>query len=1020
MFILALTDHGNMYGAIEFYKKCKKAGIKPLIGLEAYLAPESRFNKSKGYGRSYHLTLLAENYQGYQNLIKLSTKSWLEGFYYKPRIDKELLKEYHKGIICLSGCPSSEISRYLLENNFSQAERKVFEYIDIFGKENFYLELNYHPKIEDSQKLKSAMIKLAEKTKIPLVATYDVHYCYPEDSKTHDIFLAIQTGKDIDEKERLTMREDDFSLASLERIKEIYADVPEAIDRTQEIKERINVEIELGKPKLPVYPLPSSESSISYLRKICQTKMNSKKNLDLEKAEARLEYELRVIEKTGFADYFLIVADIVNWAKSQNIMVGPGRGSAGGSFVSYLLGITEIDPLKYNLLFERFLNPERLEFPDIDIDFSDTKRDKVFSYVEKKFGENKVAQIITFGKMASRAAIRDAGRALGYSFSFVDKLARLIPANMPLKEAENLLDVKKIIKDNSTYQKILYFAKGLEGIVRQVSVHACGVVIAPQDITNFTPLQFAPKGEKIIITQYDMHSVNELGLLKIDFLGLRNLSIIESAKNLIKERRNIDVQFTNFDDQDTYELLSQGNTVGIFQLESKGMTDYLKKLKPEKLEDIAVLLAMYRPGPLNLIPSYLKRRFGKEAINYLHPKLESILQETYGIMIYQEQLMKIAQELGGYTPFEADFLRKAVGKKIKSLLDEQIKILTERMIARNIDKEVAYKIGELIEPFARYGFNKSHAVAYAIISYYTAYLKAHFPIEFLTSCLIHENKDIERVKIYLKNAKEYGFKVLPPDINESGFYFTIIDDRTLRFGLSSIKNVGKPLIEFILSERKKGPFKNIVDFFLRVKHKDMDKKSLESLIKAGAFDCFHKRELLLGNLDYLIEYHQRIKNIKIEKSLFGTQTNDDLQLKPVKTIRFLDILKWEKELLGLYLSGHPCEILNDKLHNHFKINNKIKNIRDILKILNEEKVSFLGVINEIERKISKNKQPYAYMEVEDLTDKIEVVLFSDVYEKYFEILIKGNIYYFIGNVQRREKNNIVVLDNLVDITDKVR
>jgi DNA polymerase III subunit alpha len=1007
---LALTDHGTLSGAIEFYKKAKKVGIKPIIGCEVYLAPRTRFDKTaKIDSKSYHLTLLAKDEKGYKNLIKLVTKGWLEGFYYKPRIDKEILREYSEGLICLSGCPSSEISKALLSQNYDLAKKLAFEYLDIFGHGNFYIEIDYHPKIEDSKKLKPLLIKFSEETKIPLVVTYDSHYSNPEDAPVHDVFLAIQTGKDIDEEERLTMRQDDFSLADYETIFNLHKDIPEGIKNTLEIAEKCNLEIELGKLKLPKYPLPEEETEIVYLRKLAE-KGISKRNLNFEEIKDRFDYELKIIEKTGFAGYFLIVQDIVNFAKENNLMVGPGRGSVGGSLIAYLLGITEINPLRYGLLFERFLNPERYEFPDIDIDFSDIKRDLVFDYVKKKFGQDRFAQIITFGKMASRAAVRDAGRALGFSFSFVDRLARLIPANLSLEEAEKLNDVQKILKENKDYQRIINAAKRLEGTIRHASVHACGTVIAPGPILDYLPLQFAPGEEKVIISQYDMYSIQEIGLLKMDFLGLRTLSIIETSKNLILQRRGKEIIFDDkFDDQDTFELLRQGKTIGVFQLEGRGMTEYLKRLKPEKLEDIIVLLALYRPGPMELIPSFIRRKFGKEEINYLHPKLEPILKETYGIMVYQEQLMKMAQELAGYSPFEADVLRKAVGKKIKSLLDEEIKKLTERMIENGVNKEIAQKIAKLIEPFARYGFNKSHAVAYAILAYYTAYLKAHFPIEFLTSCLIHEGKDIERVKIYLQDLKNYGFQILSPDINESNFYFTIVDEKTIRFGLGSIKNIGGPLIEFIEEERKRnGPFLSLADFLRRVKHKDLNKKSLESLIKAGAFDRFSQRSTLISNLDYFLDYAQKTKNFNSSLSLFGS-SNNDLYLKPGKEIDELEILKWEKELLGIYLSGHPFKKYSSRF------NGKTKNIKEALKMEEGMKVSLAGVLNEIKRMITKNKEPFAYLEIEDLTDKIEVMLFPKVYENYFEILKEGKIYFLVGTLQKRDNKNLLLADLITEV-----
>ncbi|MCS7200563.1 MAG: DNA polymerase III subunit alpha [Patescibacteria group bacterium] len=1011
---LALTDHGNMYGAIEFYKKAKKAGIKPIIGCEVYLAPRSRFDKEPRIdSRSYHLTLLVKNETGYRNLVRLVSKGWLEGFYYKPRIDKEILREYHEGIICLSGCPSGEIPRLLLRGQYDLAKEKAIEYRDIFG-DDFYIEVNYHPKIEDSAKLKKLTRELAKDLGIKAVASYDSHYLKPEDSSIHDVFLAIQTGKDIEEEERLTMKQDDFSLADKKTMNELFSDMPEVLENTLEIVEKCEFEIQLGKSKLPHFPLPEGESEISYLRKLCERGFSFRNLIRNKEYLSRLEHELEIIEKTNFAGYFLIVQDIVNFAKNKGLAVGPGRGSVSGSLVAYLLNITEIDPLKYGLLFERFLTPDRIEFPDIDIDFSDVKRNLIFDYLKEKYGQDRFAQIITFGKMASRAAVRDAGRALGYSFSFVDRLARLIPANVSLEEAVNLSDVKKIVRENEAYIKIIESAKRLEGVVRHASVHACGTVITPGPVIDYVPLQFAPGEEKEIITQYDMYAVNDLGLLKMDFLGLRTLSIIEDARKLIQQRHHHEVTIKeddNFNDDLTFELLRQGKTIGIFQLEGRGMTEYLKALKPTSLEDIINLIALYRPGPMELIPSFIKRKFGKEKVEYLHPKLEKILERTFGIMVYQEQLMKIAQELAGYSPTEADVLRKAVGKKIKSLLSEQLEKLKEKMIKNNIKKEIAEKIVSLIEPFARYGFNRSHAVAYAMLGYQTAFLKAHYPIEFLTACLIHEAKDIDRVKVYLKDLRDYGFQILPPDINESNFHFTIVDDRTIRFGLGSIKNVGKPLIKFIEEERiRGGPFSNLSDFLKRVNHKDLNKKSLESLIKAGAFDRFFNRDILINNIDYLLEHMQKAKNFNHTRTLFGGNDKVDFFLRRGKPIDELEILQWEKELLGVYISGHPFRKYGEKLRG------KVKTISEVLRLNEGVKVSIAGVVNEIKRSLTKKKEPFVYLDVEDMTDKIEVMLFPKIYEQYFEILSEGKIYYLVGSLQRKDNKNILLADLITDIS----
>jgi len=1012
---LALTDHGNLYGTIEFYKKAKSLGIKPLIGAELYLAKRTRFDRTpKIDSKSYHLTVLTENEKGYKNLIKLVSKAYLEGFYYKPRVDKELLREYHEGLIVLSGCPNGEIPRLILEGNYDLAKKKVFEYLEIFGKDNFFIEINYHPNLEDVKKLKKALIDLAKETNLKTVATYDVHYVYPEDKEIHDIFLAIQQGKDVEEEDRLSMKADDFSLADEKRIYELYGDIEEAILNTLEIAERINLEIELGKHKYPVFPLPPGMTENEYLRKLTYEGLKKRGLENNPKARERMNYELDVIEKTGFSGYFLIIQDVVNYAKKEKILVGPGRGSAAGSLVSYLLGITEINPLKYDLLFERFLNPERVEAPDIDVDVSDIKRDLIFEYLKKKYGENSFAQIITFGKMASRAAVRDIGRALGFSFSFVDKLARLIPPNMSLSEVESLSDVQKVFKEEPKYKSILEYAKRVEKVVRHVSVHASGVVIAPGDILEILPLQFAPQEVSRIITQYDMNAISDLGLLKMDFLGLRTLSIIEDTLRIIKERHVKEIDFKNLNEDnfedEVREIYSQGKTIGVFQVEGKGMTEALKQIKPKNLEELSAVLALYRPGPVKLISDYVKRKYGKEPVEYLHPLLEPILSVTYGILVYQEQLMKIATDLAGFTLSEADVLRKAVGKKKVDILQSLKTKLIEGMIKRGISENLAQKIWDWIEPFGQYGFNKSHSISYAYVSYLAAYLKANYPLEFINACLIHEGHDVERIYVYLEEAKKYGFKVLPPDINESDFYFKIVSNETIRFGLGSIKNVGRPLVEAILEERKiNGSFKSLIDFFSRVKHKDLNKKSIESLIKAGAFDRFAQREVLISNLDKILNYSNKIKNFVLGKSLFGNK-NSDLFFPTFTSLSKIEIYRYEKELLGIYLSGHPFEDFEKFL------GGRVKKIRDILNANENLKISLAGVLNKFERKINKDKKPFAYLEIEDLSGRIEVFLPPEIYTNYFEILKEGDIYFIIG--ETRKKDKIYVLADIIqNITD---
>jgi DNA polymerase-3 subunit alpha len=1003
---LAITDHGNLYGAIEFYKTCLKNNIKPIIGVEAYLAPRSIYDKVYRIdSKSYHLILLAKNYQGYKNIVKLVTLANLEGFYYKPRIDKNLLKKYNEGIIILSGCLNGEIPRLLLNNNFNEAEKVVYQYLDIVGRENFYLEIQKHPNIPESLKVYKLLIELSKKTQVPLVATQDVHYVYKEDREIHDVFLAIQTGKDVEEKDRLTMKTDYFHLASTEEMMELFKDLPEALANTQQIVDQCDLKIDLGKTVMPPYDLPPGLSADDYLKKICYENLK-RKNINYQNYLQRLNYELSIIQKTGFSTYFLIVQDFVNWAKNNNIKVGPGRGSAAGSLVSYILGITEIDPLKYGLIFERFLNPERISFPDIDVDFSDVKRDEVIKYLVNKYGENKVAQILTFGKMGARAAVRDAGRALNFPYAFCDKIAKLIPPNESLENTLNSEELLTLYQQDENARKILDLAQRLEGTVRHVSVHASGVVIAPQDLTEYLPLQYAPQ-ENRIITQYDMYAVEDLGLLKLDILGLRTLSEIETTLNLIQQRRKIEVSldYEKLDDPKVYDIYRKGQTLGVFQVESKGMADYFIKLNPNNINDINAMIALYRPGPVELIPSYIRRKNKQEPITYLHPLLKDILEETYGIAVYQEQLMKIAQVLAGFTLSEADILRKAIGKKIPSLLEEQKNKMIEGMIKNGIDEETAYKIWSWYEPFARYGFNKSHSTAYALISYQTAYLKAYFTIEFLTALFIHEGYDIERIKELFEEAKKWKIKVLPPDINESFETFTIVDDHSIRFGLSSIKNIGEKLTSEIIQERlTNGPYTTFSNFINRVKNfKDFNRKSLESLIKVGVFDSLAERSLLYYNLNEIIDFINKIRNhIYFSKNkLFGGEP--EIILKKKGEVSLLEKLNWEKELLGVYISGHPLNLI--------KTNGYTK-IIDLKKYKENIKVRILGVINSIKRITTKTNETMIYLNIEDQTDDIEVIIFPKVYKESQILWTENKIVAIIGECKNGDQ---LIAEKIIEV-----
>ena len=979
---IALTDHGNLYGAIEFYKKAKKAGIKPIIGAEVYVAPFGHLNKRpKVDEKRFHLGLLVKNQTGWKNLIQLVTKSYLEGFYYKPRVDLELLEKHHEGLICLSGCFSGELSRTLKNGRLEEAEEVAKKYKSIFG-EDYYLEIQPHTK-----ELYPSILKIAEKFSIPIVGTQDVHYVSRDDKFAHEILLAVQTNSKIDDEDRLSLKNFDISLRSPEEMLHEFKEIPDAFINTARIAEKCNLEIELGKTLLPKFILPEGEaSSDNYLLNLVNEKISNRFREITPEIKNRLEIELDVIRKTGFADYFLIVQDFVNWAKNHGIIVGPGRGSAAGSIISYILGITNIDPLKYDLLFERFLNPDRIQVPDIDIDFTDTRRDEVVAYVRDKYGADRVAQIITFGTMMARAAVRDTGRALGFPYAFCDQIAKLIPVNTPIKQTLELVpELKTQYAENADTKRLLDAAMRLEGVARHASVHACGVVIAPEPLVNLVPLQKAPQGENTVITQFEMHSIEDLGLLKMDFLGLKNLTIIEKALRLIKETKNVSVDIDNLplDDRETFKLFQSGEMTGVFQLESSGMRYYLKDLKPTELEDIIAMISLYRPGPMELIPHYIARKFKKEPITYLHQKLEPILKNTYGVGVYQEQMMRIARDLAGFTLAEADTLRKAIGKKIKKLLDEQKGKLIEGMIKNGINERTAEKIWELFPPFARYGFNRSHAACYAMISYQTAYLKAHFPVEFMASLLNISGTEIDRVNFLINEAKRLNISVLPPDINSSFQTFTV-DELNIRFGLLAIKNLGANIVSFIIEERAKGgQFASLTDLLNRVHHRDLNKKSLESLIKAGTFDSLKiERGQALDNIEELLKWNQAAKKnaLSNQSNLFGSSaTLASLKMRPGKPADQSLLLTWEKELLGLYLTDHP---FNAYLQ---KVKDKVRPIKEIMKMPKSAeqgpRLRLAGIISGIQKIMTKKGQPMLFVTLEDLENNMEVLVFSDTLAK---------------------------------------
>lgn len=1017
MAAIALTDHGNLYGAIEFYKTAKRIGIKPILGLEAYLAPNGRLNKRpKIDEKRFHLTLLAKNITGWHNLLQIVTKANLEGFYYKPRIDKELLSLYHEGLICLSGCFSGEFMKAIEQKKLAEAETVARWYKNLFG-EDFYMEIQDHTK-----ELQPFVAEIAKKIGVKLVATQDVHYLKTEDQTAHEVLLAVQTNSKLDDEDRLTLKNYNISLRSPQEMSELFENYPEAIETTLEIAGKCNVELELGKIRLPKFILPTGENSaFEYLVKLVEERRLNRYPEDGQIVKDRIAMELAVIQKTGFADYFLIVQDFVNWAKEHGIVVGPGRGSAAGSIISYILGITNIDPLKYDLLFERFLNPDRIQMPDIDIDFADTRRDEVVAYVGEKYGHDRVAQIITFGTMMAKAAIRDAGRALGMAYAFCDRVAKLIPFNASISQAlETTPEMKTLYADDEEAKRLIDSARKLEGVARHASVHACGIVISDEPLVNLVPLQRAPQGEDTVITQFEMHSVEDLGLLKMDFLGLKNLTIIEKTIRLIRENHGvtIDIDKLPLDDKKVFQLLQAGDTTGVFQLESSGMRHYLKELKPTELEDIIAMGALYRPGPMELIPHYIKRKLGKEEITYLHHRLEPILKKTYGVGVYQEQMMRIARDLAGFTLAEADTLRKAIGKKIKKLLDEQKEKLIEGMIKNGIDKKTAQNIWELFPPFARYGFNRSHAACYAVIGYQTAYLKAHYPVEFMTSLLNISGTEIERINFLIAEAKHLQIKVLPPDINLSFQNFTV-DAPNIRFGLLAIKNIGANIVNFIIEERSHGGiFQDLSDFLNRVHHRDLNKKSLESLIKSGAFDSLGvERGQALDNIEELLKYNQYAKKNgqSNQYGLFGAANSAVLKMKPGKPVDKSLILSWEKELLGLYLTDHPWNAYLPK------VKDKVKPLGEVAKLPKNgngnggPRLRLAGIISGIQKIMTKNGQPMLFVTLEDLNDNLEILVFADTLAKYPLIWQENKAVMVNGRISWRNDEPKLICDEIKEL-----
>ncbi|MGI6596173.1 MAG: DNA polymerase III subunit alpha [Elusimicrobia bacterium] len=1028
---LAITDHGVMGGALKFYEEALKNGIKPIIGTEMYIAPDSRFQQKYNSRResSFHITLLAANDRGYRNLLKLATLAFTEGYYYTQRIDKEILAENSEGIIAMSGCLKGEVPSCLMKGDIDKAIELVCTYQDIMGRENFYLEIMENG-IPEQDKVNKLLIEVADKTGAGLVATNDCHYLKKEDAFAHEVLLCIQTQAHIEDKDRMRFQTQEFYFKTSDEMYEAFKDVPEALKNTVEISDRCNVRIDLGKYHLPVFHPPDGKTPDAYLEELVMKGLNEKTHQDCGKKLAestlnngmveRAQYELEVIKKMGFSSYFLIIQDFVNYARAHNIRVGPGRGSAAGSLLAYLLGITEINPLAYNLIFERFLNPERISLPDVDVDFCDRRRDEVISYIRGKYGKENVSQIGTYGRMAARAVIRDVGRALGFTYNEVDRVAKMISPDtgvtLPEEIARNA-DIKKVIDSEERISYLFDIALKLEGLTRHSSTHAAGLVITETPVYEYAPLFRATGGE--LATQYEMDGIEKIGLLKVDILGLKTLRVIEDALALIKERKGLEIKDFPLEDKKTYQLLSRGESLGIFQLESKGMQDLLKKAEPQNFEDIIAILALYRPGPMKsgMVGEYIKRKKDPSCFTYDHPLLESILKSTYGVILYQEQAMEIAHKFAGFTMGQADELRRSMGKKDLEAMEEKRDLFIEGAKKNGVAEPVAEKIFEQIAKFAGYGFNKSHSTGYTLISYQTAYLKANYPLEFMTALLNSEMGNFDKIAGYIDECDRMGIWILPPDITDSGEKFQIFSN-DIFFGLGAIKNVGEGAIKSIIEVREERSFSSLFDFCERVNLRTANKKVIESLVKAGAFDYLEMpRSQLFAMIDEAIEHGSRVqkKNSNGELNIFDMDTNSMTFTVNKKIINSLPewsetrLLSYEKEMLGVYLTGHPLK----KYISVIQIFTNVS-ISELEEVKDRMPVCIGGILTDIKRINSKKGERMAFGVLEDTTSKVRVLFYARAYNAYSSLIRKGGMIFVKGRVEKKD-GLTVIADEVANI-----
>lgn len=1025
---IAITDHGNMFGAIELYKECQKNDIKAIIGVEAYIAARGRLDKEPGVdNKRYHLTLLAKNKQGYKNLMRLVSIASIEGYYYKPRMDKEILRKYSDGIICLSGCMGSQLSQAILGNNLEKAEALILEHQDIFGKDNYFLEVHSHPHVENDKKLRDGIILMGKKYNIPLVAGHDSHYLCTDDHKAHHTLLAVNTGADVTNSGNFEFPDDDFSLINEKTARTYFKEVPEAVNNTKMVADLCeNYDLELGKAYFPDFPIPEGKNADELLRELAYKGFEYRKLEQTKIYVDRLEYELNIIKQKGYPAYFLVVSDLLQYARENKIYTNI-RGSVAGSLTTYLTRITKVDPISYKLPFERFLNPERPSLPDIDMDYADNRRDEIIAYTKRKYGEDKVAQIGTFGTMMAKGSVRDVARALGHPYSVGDRISSMIPLGsqgtaMTIDYAIKIVpELKAAYKNEETTKEIIDLAKKMEGCVRHISVHAAGIVISPRPLYEFTPIQLDPKGGNII-TQYDMYSIEDAGLPKFDFLGIKNLAILAEAVKLVHKIHNIDIDIDDLplDDKKTFELLANGETSGLFQLNGSGMTRYLKELKPETIHDINAMVALYRPGPMESIPEYIKRKNNPKLISYLDPRLKDILDQSYGVITYQDDVMMIAIKLAGYSWLEADKLRKAMGKKIPAVMEAEKSKLLEGFKKNNMSDEKAQKFWTLIEPFAAYGFNKAHAASYGLVAYQTAFMKANYPVEYMTAIMTSESGDIEKVAEIIHECEKMKIKILPPNINESFGGFTVINsslsktDRTIRFGFYNIKNLGLDIADAIINERKmNGKYKSLADFLDRINHKNLNKKSLEALAKCGAFDeLIIHRNIIMGNLEKLLSFNKESRPNTSQESLFGNIGGIEvkLSLSDQEPATLQEKLSWEKDLLGLYVSGHPLDNYKDKID---KFGTVIKKAKEELKA--NTSVTIAAIIDEIKIVTTKNNERMAFLKISDSTGTIDAVIFSKLYEINREILIKDTIIALQGKTTERNGEKGIMIDSFKKI-----